>query len=263
MLRVLRKWKRGMYMRREEILVLANGLYEQTLFAQTYFDFIKQYHKFSQSSQYLPEMNFSPCFYQISYSAWVRALHMELAKMYEDDDNHNTIKKLLGELKNINPEQDFRGSALERFKEDQTVYFPISPTDIKLFSPACRQQYIMLGDTASKTIATQISYQECVPFFTKKFRSISRHRESLRENRNQFYAHNSAEIQFDIEKINKNHQMKFENIQALIDYAMQITRFTIGVLTDVSKPTKYAKWYDWEATLILARDGYNSSRQEN
>lgn len=242
-------------MTKNEILHLANGLYDEVLLAQTYFSFIKQFNEFKSSNKYNSEINISPCFYQISYGAWLRALVMELAKMYDSEKKYNTLKTLQEALKDINPEEDFFGSNLEMFLgNNKLVYFPIEPSDLKIVPKQYGALYEMFVNEEIKVIHLQIPYEECVKFFNKKWCSISKEREKLRQHRNQVFAHNGFEANFDFEHVNKDYPLHYSDIECLINYAMIITRFTIGMLTDVSKPEQYSNYNDWENTLVAVRE---------
>lgn len=243
-------------MTKDEILHLAKGLYDEALLAQTYFSFIKQFNEFQSSNKYNSEINISPCFYQISYGAWLRALVMELAKMCDSEKKYNTLKALKEVLKDINPEEDFFGSNLEMFlNNNKLVYFPIEPSELKIIPKQYGAIYEMFVNEKIKVIPLQLPYEECVKFFNKKWCSISKEREKLRQHRNQIFAHNGFEANFNFEHANKDYPLHYSDIECLIDYAMTLTRFVIGMLTDVSKPTQYSNSNDWEVTLIAVREG--------
>lgn len=243
-------------MTKDKILHLANGLYEEALLSQTYFSFIKQFNAFKSIDKYNSEINVSPCFYQISYGAWLKALVMELAKMYDADKKYNTLKSLQESLKEIKPEEYFCGSNLEMFLENnRQIYFPIKPSDLKIIPEQYGALYEAFVREETKIIHLQLPYEECVSFFNKKWCSISKEREKLRQQRNQIFAHNGFEADFDFEHVNKNYPLHHSDIECLIDYAMTLTRFVIGMLTDVSKPWRYSNYNDWETTLISVREG--------
>ena len=243
-------------MTKDKILHLANGLYDEALLAQTYFSFIKQFNEFSATNKYNSEINISQCFYQISYGAWLRALIMELAKMYDSDKKYNTLKILQEKLKDINPEKDFYGSNLEMLLDNnKLVSFPVAPCDLKLIPKQYGALHKMFINQDIGVICIQLPYEECVSFFNKKWCSIREQRDKLRQHRNQVFAHNGFEASFDFEHANKDYPLHYSDIECLIDYAMTLTRFVIGMLTDVSKPTQYSNSNDWEATLITVREG--------
>lgn len=243
-------------MTKDEILHLANGLYEEALLAQTYFSLIKQFNAFNSIDKYNAEINISPCFYQISYGAWLKALVMELAKMYDADKKYNTLKALQEALKKIKPEEHFCGSNLEMFLENnKQVYFPIKPSDLKIIPKQYGTLYEAFVTEETKIIHIRLPYEECEKFFNKKWCSIREQRDKLREHRNQVFAHNGFEANFDFEHANKDYPLRYSDIERLLDYAMILTRFVIGMLTDVSKPTQYSNSNDWEVTLIAVREG--------
>lgn len=243
-------------MTKDEILHLANGLYEEALLAQTYFSFIKQFNAFNSIDKYNAEINVSQCFYQISYGAWLKALVMELAKMYDTDKKYNTLKVLQEVLQEIKPEEHFCGSNLEMFLEnDKQIYFPIKPSELKIIPEQYGALYEAFVSEETKIIHLQLPYEECKKFFNKKWCSINKERGKLRQHRNQVFAHNGIEANFDFEHANKDYPLRYSDIECLIDYAMTLTRFVIGMLTDVSKPTQYSNSNDWEATLITVREG--------
>ena len=243
-------------MSKDEILQLATGLYDEALLAQTYFSFIKQFHCFQASGEYNTAFKISPCFYQLSYGAWLRALVMELSKIYDSDKKYNTLKILKEQLKEINPNQDFAADNLAMFlKNDNTISFPIVSCDLCLVSNQYVGLYKIFSDEKDKPIRLRLPYTECISFFDKKWSSVSKEREKLRQHRNQVFAHNGFEAKFDFNHVNKDYPLHYADIERLIDYAIMITRFTIGMLTDISKPTKYSNCADWEATLQAAEKG--------
>ena len=237
-------------MLKDEILELANGLYAETLEANMYFDFVNQFQKHIKT--YNEELNCSPCFYQITYGAWVKCIFVELGKIYEPNNSTNNIKRLLKKAKELS-EDDFHDNVKEKYNFlNKRFNLAINKADIHLL----KNEHVESDPTLKQEqIVVYLPFNECIDFFENRIDDLDTAINSLWKQRCKFYAHNDTCANFNIQNIINQYPFPNSAASELINLAMTITRFVIGVLTDVSKPTKYANRNDWEATLSVVREG--------
>lgn len=237
-------------MLKDEILELANGLYEEALEANMYFDFVNQFQKHIKN--YNAELNCSPCFYQITYGAWVKCIFIELGKIYEPNNRPNNIKRLLKKAKELS-EDDFHDNIKEKYDLlDKRFNLAINKTDMHLLN---NEHVESVPTLRPEQIVVYLSFNECLDFFENKINDLGAIICSLWEQRCKFYAHNDTDANFNIQNIISQYPFNHSDASALIDLAITITRFIIGTLTDIGRPEKYSNNYDWEATLIMVREG--------
>lgn len=90
---------------------------------------------------------------------------------------------------------------------------------------------------------------------------MSKKVKNLRGQRNKIYAHNDEKIVFDEEGIIKKYPISFPDVKDLIQFALDITRMILGILTDVSNPELYSNIEDFEFLLKYARVGIDKQRE--
>lgn len=237
-------------MLKDEILELANGLYEETLEANMCFDFVNQFQKHIKN--YNEELKYSPCFYQITYGAWVQCIFVDLGKIYEPNNRPNNIKRLLKKAKELS-EDDFHDNMKEKYDFlNKRFGLEINKTDMHLLNNEHVERDHSLKQ---EQIVVYLPFNECIDFFENKINNLDTVIGRLWEQRCKFYAHNDTDANFDLQNVISQYPFSHSDASVLIDLAMMITRFVIGVITDISKPKQYANRSDWEATLIAVREG--------
>ena len=89
-------------MTKEEILHLANKLFDEAVAAKSYWLILQQFEK--NTTDYHDEVNCSPAFYNIVFQALSQSLFMNLSKLYDWNKNSLTLRTLLAEAQNITVE---------------------------------------------------------------------------------------------------------------------------------------------------------------
>ena len=242
-------------MNKKEIVHLATNIYEEALTAASYWHIINQYHVNVQ--KYNDEMNYSPAFYQVIYRALVESLFMNLAKVYDFDNESLTIRTLLSEMKMVSAEDfaecvgetySFCGSKFQhRLKPEEECFFKKEVAETHSICEALGVDYIFTE--------VALSFEDLIVFYTKKLHSINPSIKKLINQRNKIYAHNDRNTNFEFEAIHKASPIKKEDAEALIETALDISCFCIEILTGVSKARDYININDWEASLKMIQIG--------
>ena len=81
--------------------------------------------------------------------------------------------------------------------------------------------------------------------------------ENLVKRRNKIGAHNDSDTNFDFKKINNEFPITDNEIDSLVEFAIEFLQFCIELLTGVHKIPEYLNINDWGLTLNLVRDGMN------
>ena len=241
---------------KEEIIYLANNIYEEALRANTYWELIKQYH--TNVDKYNSEMNYSPAFYQVIYTALVESLFLNLAKIYDVDENSITIKTLLKSLEaiTVNDLDDYVKSKYEllnnkfqhQLKPNEECFFKEQVWEQKRICELLEVEY-------TYTIV-DLNLEQLYDLYIKKFHSLNSIRDNLITQRNKIYVHNDKATNFKFEAIYQNQAINDTAIDKLIDYALDLSRYIIDILTGTLKADTYINMDDWEATLMLVKVGH-------
>ncbi len=249
---------------KEEIIHLSSNLYEEALRAKSYFEIIKQFQR--NQVAYNEQMNLSPAFYRLTYSALNDALIMSLAKLYDNDPDSLRFDTLKDECINGNTFRElFHASRKQEdgnllinhtIKEDEEFFFE---KEIEASKATCER----LGIPYFRT-TLQLSLDEYFTLISKKKQSLSRVIKSLRDLRNKVFAHNDKVINFDYDKIFEKNGLKHKMVEALIELAMEFSGFCYTCLTDKCKADSYLNIDDWNQTLYYVELGqiYRNKRIE-
>ena len=173
-------------MTKEEIIYLANNLYEEAFGANSYWNLLQQIQ--DQLGNYYDEINVSPCFYNLIHNALLKTMLMEIAKLY--DAKGISLQNLLDAINPKCAEQDIALVLSEMpIKHQVTEYDHIHfRQDV--------ENYIAICDSLNKEHSypiVELSYQEYFDYLTKQIRTINKSIANLREQRNKLLAHNGVE----------------------------------------------------------------------
>jgi len=249
---------------KDDLIKIAHELHQEAFDANAYFLIMEQYKKFRK--KYKEEVQLSPAFYGVIYTALQKACFMEIAKLYDGSKYVITIGSLLRECQeSIELFPEYRGTW--KVKDHGIEYtFPIPyqhqlrPEEECFFKERVESQrkIFRLLDTPSPDTApvkVDLTFPQFLELYQKRFRSLRKKQEKIRIQRNKIYAHNDAERIQNIDAIIQEHPISYSDIQELIQFALDSTGLIVGSLTDVCEPTQYSNIDDWEGTLILARLG--------
>ena len=250
-------------MEKENLIDLANSFWEESILANSYYEIIKQYR--NNYNKYLEEMRYSSAFYTIAYQAICNSLFMQLAKIY--DKSKNTINigfllekcsdniKIFLEYKKIEQiETDGQNENLDISFEHQ-----IKPTEecyFKEYIEKERKFQKMFGvDKIDLPIKINLTIPQYINLYKKRYYALNPKINSFTIQRNKIYAHNDKNLCFNIDEILKKNPIFYNDIQELIDYALDVSRFVIECLDGINIPEQYVNINDWESTLKLVQLG--------
>lgn len=258
-----------------EILRIAEGIYQQAFRANNYFQVMKQYRE--NIKEYRDEMRLSPVFYNLTYDALMRTTTMELTKIYEENG------KIIGlrYLKNLFK----RGTA--QFPTNNQAEFQLPDGTVKIIqAPHIRwfraEEIELLRRYPQKLVSQKViervssgermtgelfnglsiemTINDYVELFEIKLDALKSQIDNLHKQRIKIYAHNDCEVCFDIEKIEKEFPITIEEIYAIIEVALEISKFAIAMLQKVVKPDTYVNVNDMKSTLEYVRLGRKYQR---
>ncbi|RKM56305.1 hypothetical protein D6853_05785 [Butyrivibrio sp. X503] len=256
-------------MEKDEIIKLSEGLYQQALEANCIYSMIEQYHK--AKKEYGDVLGCFPAFYNLTYNAMLKACFMEIAKLY--DDNSTSLGGLIlscSENINVFPEyrevieHEIEGEKITTEvpyqhylkKEEEVFYKEYVELQRRLFS------FFSDGDVSDILVQKDFTFPELLELYQKRFNSLSKKKKNLRKQRNNLYAHNGDEIIFNDAVIIEKYPISFSDIKDLIQFALDITRMILGILTNVSRPEIYSNIEEFEFLLKYARVGVAKQKEE-
>lgn len=243
--------------RTEEIISIAEGLWQQALNANSYYLIIKQYNDYFRD--YKDEISMSSAFYSVAYQAMQDALFIELSKLFDKTTgviNLRYLLKLCEEDKCL-PEyrelSDKNGtivntSYIHKIKTGEEWYFKEYIEQENKFQKLFESSY-------TGEISKEMRASEYIDFLGKQYNSMNGITEKLTQQRNKIYTHNDGKLKFNLKECLENNPLRFSDIQTLIDYAFDVTRFVIGALTGIEKAIAYANINDWKGTLDYVKLG--------
>ncbi len=253
----------GRLMDKEDILKLANNFWKESILANSYFSIIKQYVE--NYNKYHNEMIYSSAFYAISFEAIQNSLFMQLAKIYDKSKNAINIGYLLKKCsENIIIFPKYRKIVeVEVEGQKQTLKIPfqhqIKPTEECYFEKYVKdereiREILGIGEF-DVPIMVKLTIDQYIEMYQKRYHALNSKIDNLVKQRNKIYAHNDKELCFDIDDVLNKNPITYNDIQELIDYALDVSRFVIGCLDNVCKPKQYANIKDWEKTLQFVKLG--------
>lgn len=248
----------------EKLVQYAKELHQEAFDANAYFLIMQQYRKFWQ--EYKDEMQLSPAFYGVVYEALQKACFMEIAKLYDKSSEVITIGSLLKDCQdNISFFSEYRGTFTIE-DNGKTYSFPtpyqhnLKPAEECFFKSEVESQRAVfkafgIPKAESTPVTIELTFAEFLELYRKRFHSLSRKQECVREQRNKIYAHNDEQRIQDLDFILKKYLITYPDMQELIDFALDCTGLILETLTGEYSATEYTNIDDWDNTLALAQLG--------
>lgn len=251
-------------MDKETLIQYARELHQEAFDANQYFLLMQQYGQYRK--EYLAEMKLSPAFYGVVYGALQKACFMEIAKLYDKSSGVITIGSLLKSCQ----ENTF---LFPKYRDTITIQdggktysFPVpyqhhlKPEEEKFFKEQVESQRAIfkafdIPDPESTAVTIELTFPEFLELYQKRFCSLSKKQERIREQRNKIYAHNDGEVIKDINSVFKKNPITYQDFRELIDFALDCTGLIFGILTGENTARQYANIDDWENTLWFAQLG--------
>lgn len=163
-------------MKKEDIIKIAEELYERALDANSYYAIIIQYSELRKN--YEEEMQLSPAFYNMTHSALQKACFMELAKLFETSNEVVSIQGLLKCCReNIVYFSEYREEKIEKCGSKMYIqkipyeYF-LKPSEECFFKEKATEQRKIaeaLGclDVEHRPIKVHMTFSEKLDFYQK------------------------------------------------------------------------------------------------
>jgi len=195
---------------KEQLIKLAEKLYQEAFDANAYFLIMQQYRE--RQKEYPAEIRLSPAFYSVIYEALQKACFIELAKLYDRTKGAYSIGTMLNFCKeNLKFFSEYRDTV--EIEDDGKKYvFPVpyqhslKPAEECFFKEEIRAQRniykvfdVSSADTAPVTV--DLTFSEFLKLYQKRYSSLSKKRENMSEQRNKIYAHNDVKGIFNPEKV--------------------------------------------------------------
>lgn len=251
-------------MDREQLIKLAEELFQEAFDANAYFLIMQQYREMQK--EYLPEMKLSSAFYSVVYEALQKACFIELAKLYDRTKGAYSIGTMLSFCEeNLIFFSEYRDTV--EIEDDGKKYvFPVpyqhrlKPAEECFFKEEVRSQrnIYKLFDISSEEMASvkvDLTFSQFLKLYQKRYSSLSKKRENMSEQRNKIYAHNDVKGIYNQEEVLEKNPLFYTDVQELIEFALDTTGLIVGALTGVCKARSYSNIDDWIGTLMFARLG--------
>ena len=247
--------KRKRSMSNDELIELSSHLFAQASVACAYWTVLRQYD--DNIREYKSEMECSCTFYSIVFKALVNGIFMYLARLFDIDGKSLTLRNLLNELEcitihDLHPEM--RSLYLAR---DGKVFYKLKPIEEIHFPKdvqRAKDLFTSLGRKYQYT-AVNLSLNERIHLFRMRLRKLQEPINNLCQQRNKILAHNDARTRFDYKRIIDENNIENAEIHALVEFALDLSRFTYEIMTNEVKRADIINIDDWNATLRLVQVG--------
>lgn len=259
-------------MTKEEILKMAEELYQEAFDANSYYLLMTQFG--DNSKKYNSEFHLSPAFYSVVFNALQSACFMEIAKLFEKDKKVFSIGSLVKECKNnLSFFPEYR--AIKEYEFDGQKYtfqipyqHTLKPNEECFFKDIVNSQreifkLFNVNSTDKSPVMVNLKFPEFLELYYKRFCGLSKKMENIRVQRNKIYAHNDTVKLSGSENILKKNPVYYADLRELIDFALDATKLIIACLTDVCRADSYNNINDWENTLMFAKLGLKYRDYDN
>lgn len=255
-------------MKKEELVTLAEYIYKEAFDANCYYSVIRQYDKNREDNFDL--ISISPAFYHVVYNSLVISTVMELSKIYDKGSDSVNIRTLLTAFKeNISLFPVNRGSFEtdvdgEIHRQDISYQHVIKKEEECFFKDEVEKNRVVTDLFGFKDgpVRINLTIEEYLELYQKKYRSIQPKINNLIAQRNKIYAHNDKMAIEDMQVLIKKNLLKKFDVQELINYALEISKFIIACLTGINKCDEPVNIDDWQVTLSYAKLGIKYSKLE-
>lgn len=243
------------------LIKISEELYEDAFSANSYYLILTQFEKLNE--KYNEEINLSPAFYSVTYNSLVTSCFIKLAKLYESSDDVISIGTLLAHCKK-NPNLIFNTTETTTINENDThtkkFHHILSPEEELFYKDEVKRQREFFKSLGKENwdkmrVGIYTTNEELFELYQKRLNSLSKKIKNIRVQRNKVYAHNDKNRILLNEQPWKANPISFSDIQALIDFALDLTIFINCELTGVCHPKESVDIHDLERTLEYVRIG--------
>ena len=259
-------------MEKDELIQLSKNLMMEVLYARSYKDILDQYKV--NRTEYKREINLSPAFYSISEMALVESLSMRLARLYDIDDKSAGLGYLM-ELAEIHKDYFPKDRGLLFFGDEDEEYRFVIPLQHTLrecekcyFKERVEKEEAFLklfsdvNSNNSQNVTIEVTIEELLDMYHKRFASIQTICKNLREQRNKIYAHNDREVNFNPETLYRKNPLSYQDIDSLLVFAEDYTAFCYEYLSGNYAALGFKNIDDWKNTLHCVQKGLDFKSSE-
>ena len=246
-------------MDKQELEKLVSNVYEEAFLANEYLAVLKQYQSIFDT--YYDEISYSPAFYNTVMRALHDALFVELAKLYDTGNKASGLQYLLKccpKNTDLFPqnagvihagENEYSIPHQITLKKDEECFFPgkAKPIHDYLDSPG--------APYCDNPVKIELTIEEYFLFMQKKLSKLNSARDSLREQRNKYYAHFDRAVNFDLEKLQKASPLFEADIDNMVSFAIDFCQGCSALLTGKICGSLPININDLENTLELVKYG--------
>ena len=211
------------------------------------------------TEKYNEEVNYSPAFYSIAREALIQSMFVNLCKLYDWDKKSLTLRTLLEHLKDIE-----LTDVSENVSEicgfwNQKFQHQLKPVEEALFPKEVQAQKDILAIFGWEYTHTRVdlTLPEMNDLFQRRFAALQEKGivRNLINRRKKMFVHNDKKTNFDYVRIAKENPLFVEEIDMLIEFAIDCLQFYIQILSGTFKAASYCNIDDWENTLQMVRIG--------
>lgn len=257
----------GKYKNKKRLTELSENFFEKARDANCYFDITEQFVK--NKNERSDEMSLSSAFYTYTENATIVAVIMELAKLYDTSKQSINIKKFLdicSENRNMFPK--YKESSFVDSETNEIIKVPyvhrVSTDEIDFF----KDELDSMKATESlflenpNPLSVEMTIDRYFELFYWKYDKLKIKIDYLIKQRNKVYAHNDEDKIFNIDQILQKYPIHYKDAESLISYALEVSGFSVAMLTDINKAKLPNNIKDWENTLNLVKDGKQYQKEK-
>lgn len=255
------------YEDKEKLIQLSENFFEKARDANCFFNIVKQFRENKNTRQ--EDMEISSAFYSYTENALIVAVVMELSKLYDQNRQSINIKKLLDICyKNRMLFPESQELSVSNYSLDEILKVPykrtILPEEKEFFEIDINNtgelESLLLDNGSLPTV--EMTVDRYFDLFYWKYDNLEPKIDYLIKQRNKVYAHNDEDKLHSIDEIIKEYPIYYKDIEQMISYALEISGFSIAMLTGVNKAKLPDNIGDWENTLNLLSDGQKYQKEQ-
>lgn len=254
----------GNKVEKDELIKIAEGLYQEAIDANAYFAIMMQYRSLYQ--KYEKEFQLSSTFYHNVYQALQKACFMEVAKLFDSSEGTVSIKYLLQESReNISLFPDLSGTFSVE-DDGKTYTFPVyyqhylKPEEERFFKDEVEFQRKLdrifdIDTLGTAPVQVNLTFSKFLELYQLRFQALSKKQERVRKQRNKLYVHNDMGRILDEASFLEKNPVYYSDLREMIEFAIDSIGLILDTLTGVPQANQYANIDDLENTLVFAKKG--------
>lgn len=246
-------------MNKEELYRLADNIYEEAFAANTYWQILLRLN--SYIPQYHDEMNYAPCFFHSIFQALGELTYFRLYKLYETGEALGIYELLNKCIENVDQLPDYEKGDYIMPSGEPYSYSCCLKRDLIESEYKWYPDYLKAGITSQAKNESNLagctvefkSVYDYLLFYRKKLSSYHPVINSLRNRRSLIFAHAIPKVNYDYKPIAEKFPLSIDEMDTLLNFALEVCQFIIILLTDVTRPIIPTDIGDLENILEMVR----------